>query len=70
MKKKCECGQVFIFLLNFKTGKMIPVEVESIIPEEMKSLEDGITVAFNGVHHVNHFANCPQRDKFRRDKKK
>lgn len=66
VKKTCECGQEFVFLKNFQTGKTIPVNLETITEEEKKGLEAGLQVGFNGKHHINHFADCPNRDKFRK----
>lgn len=64
--KTCDCGQEFIFMTNYKTGKQIPVNIETIKEEEMTMLNDDINVGFNSAHHTNHFSDCPLRDKFRK----
>jgi hypothetical protein len=64
--KKCECGVDIFF--GRSCGKNIPFEVKSTI-FYLPANEFGKTIYGPVAGYVNHFTNCPLRDKFRKKKK-
>ena len=59
LKSKCRgCGKEIMFIPT-KTGKMMPIDLETY---------DGGTL-FDASKHTSHFATCPQAKEFRKDKR-
>lgn len=65
--KGCEKEIVFI---KTKLGKQMPVNVESLYPNEKADYEAGEDLNkkyfFDPEKHISHFADCPAAVKFRR----
>jgi hypothetical protein len=59
MVDKCKSCKAPIVWMKTKTGKNIPVNVESITTDEC---------LFNPVTMVAHFSNCPYAQNFRKKK--
>lgn len=72
MKAVQNCKSCFhaIVFLRTATGNQIPVNVETISPEEKVKYESGEEVSFRYGVHISHFATCNNSSKFRKDKKK
>lgn len=63
----CECNSAIVFLKT-KTGKDMPVDIDSISEEEKGKIIKGEIVSFEYGRHISHFATCPKANKFRRKK--
>ncbi len=63
---KCKSCKREIVFLKTKTGKIIPVNTDSLTFQEQSALVGRIEVYFNPRHHVTHFADCPAAIKFRK----
>ena len=70
-KKQCEaCATELIFLENPKTGKFVPVEIESIDEDELMSIDMGEEIQYRAGAHVNHYLNCTDPNRFTKNKQK
>ena len=71
MKTVGHCKSCFkaIVFLRTTTGNIIPVNVETISPEEKVKYESGEEVTFRFGTHISHFATCNNSSKFRKVKK-
>jgi len=69
MKKYCKACNKEIYFLQTKNGKNIPVNAETLSEEEVKQIANGEKVIFDSKRHISHFADCPEANKFRRNKK-
>ena len=61
------CGQ-YIFFLRTQSGKLMPVDAESVadIEYELPDMDEPEYAPLEG--HVSHFSTCPNADKHRRRK--
>ncbi len=67
-KKICECGKVMRFVKT-KNNQTMPVNEDSLHPDELSALDNGMDVDYDPTRHVSHFIDCPEAKKFRRRKK-
>lgn len=65
MTKCKKCGKEILFLKT-KTGKLMPVDYESL-----KEYEKGLPESYLKIqkHHISHFSTCPYAKDFRKGKK-
>lgn len=63
----CECGKEITWLKT-SSGKSMPVNTDSIPETDKKSLRRGDKVLFDYRTMVSHFSDCPNADKFRKEK--
>lgn len=54
---RCRSCRARIIFLETTTGKKIPVDADTVEPEDEQ---------FDNARHESHFATCPQADQFRR----
>lgn len=69
--KTCQeenCGMKFYYLKNPKTGKYIPVDIESLNAEEIKKIEHFDAVVYDSTRHVSHFKTCKNPNRFSKGK--
>lgn len=65
--KRCEspkCGAEMVFLKNQKSGKMVPIDVESLSVGDLKSLDLNSEVEYDKDRHVSHFRSCKDVQRF------
>lgn len=70
--KTCQeksCGMKFYYLKNLKTGKHIPIDIESLNAEEIKKIEHFDAVIYDSTRHVSHFKTCKNPNRFSKGKK-
>ena len=58
-----ECKAEMVFLKNPKSGKMVPVDVDSLSEEDVQELEAEREIQWDNARHVSHYKTCkdPQR---------
>ena len=67
---KCKACQKEIVFLGTRSGKTMPVDVDSLPPVDKRSITENIPVEFDAKRgHISHFATCPEANSFRRKKK-
>lgn len=66
---RCEACNKEIAFLKTKNGKWIPTNWESLNKQEKEDLVNGLKRLFVFGRHIAHFTDCPNAEKFRKDKK-
>ena len=65
----CKSCKAHIVYLKTKSDQYIPVNYNTLTLDERANLKT-IPVLFNSIHHISHFATCPDANKFRKKKTK
>ncbi|MFA7360788.1 MAG: hypothetical protein WC139_07100 [Candidatus Kapaibacterium sp.] len=66
---QCTACHAAIAFLKTKSGKPMPVNIETVNDVEKQKLFYGEDVPFEFGRHISHFATCPEAKKFRKGKK-
>lgn len=64
----CSACDAAIAFLKTKSGKPMPVDIETVNEQEKQKLVNGEDVPFEFGRHISHFATCPEAKKFRKPK--
>lgn len=64
--KKCSCGKAIIFCKSEKSN--IPVTIDFMNAEDWEKFNHGQIITFDKNRMLNHFADCPDRNKYRKPK--
>jgi len=64
----CESCKKEIAFLKTKSGKFIPVNIDSLSNQEKQKLSEGKRIFFQFTRHTSHFATCPNASIFRKPK--
>jgi len=65
----CRSCKAHIAMIGTTKGKVAPVNVESLTPQEKEDIEKGINFFFDNKKHMNHFATCPDAKRYRKNGK-
>jgi hypothetical protein len=67
MKQYCKACKKEIYFLQTKSGKLIPVNADSISEDDKMLLDKGNVILFEPAKkHITHFSDCPDAKKFRK----
>lgn len=62
----CKACKKEIYFLKTNSGKLIPVNAETLNDSELHDLQNNMQRLFDSDRHVTHFTDCPKSNKFRR----
>lgn len=69
---KCKCGERYIIRMHERTGNTAPITVD-VYPDGNVRINDDGTYGiipkgseWRGDRHLNHFANCPLREQYKK----